>query len=398
MQTKLVPYTFVRSGYFYYTRRVPKDLADDYSSTRIVKSLRTKCFRRAKLQANQTSANLEKYWSHLRLTASEVPEMSKMSIVEMIKDAKQRNKTAQDIPDLKQALAIYLELKGRGRPKSFEAAATRTYGYVVQIAGNKLLDQYTRSDALRFRDWLVKKGLTGSSVTRNLSYIKAIFNFASSEYALDLTNPFSGVYHDRAAGVTKRKPIVLSELHQVQLECRIIDDDLRWLIALISDTGMRLAEGAGLLKEDLFLNAEIPYVRIQKHPWRNLKTAASQRDVPLVGSSLWAAQRLLEAGNNSMYAFPRYNRTDVTAANSASAALNKWLRNYVTKGCTVHSFRHAMRDRLRAIQCPADIADQIGGWATDGVGQGYGSGYPLDVLHKWMAKLVYENGPQSLQK
>ena len=117
-----------------------------------------------------------------------------------------------------------------------------------------------------------------------------------------------------------------------------------------------------------------------------------------MGSSLWAAQRLLEAGNNSMYAFPRYNRTDVTAANSASAALNKWLRNYVTKGCTVHSFRHSMRDRLRAIQCPADIADQIGGWATDGVGQGYGSGYPLDVLHKWMAKLVYENGPQSLQK
>ena len=398
MQTKIVPYTFVRSGYFYYSRRVPKDLADHYSSTRIVKSLRTKCFRRAKLQANQTSANLEKYWSHLRLTSSDVPEMSKMSIVDMIKDAKQRNKTAQDIPDLKQALAIYLELKGRGRPKSFEAAATRTYGYVLQIAGNKLLDQYTRSDALRFRDWLVAKGLTGSSVTRNFSYIKAIFNFASSEYALDVTNPFSGVYHDRAAGVIKRKPIVLPELHQVQSECRMIDDDLRWLIALISDTGMRLAEGAGLLKEDLFLNAEIPYVRIQKHPWRNLKTAASQRNVPLVGSHSGLHRGSWKRTTTACTAFPRYNRTDVTAANSASAALNKWLRNYVTRGCTIHSFRHSMRDRLRAIQCPADIADQLGGWTTDGVGQGYGSGYLLDVLHKWMAKLLYENGPQSLQK
>ena len=50
-----------------------------------------------------------------------------------------------------------------------------------------------------------------------------------------------------------------------------IDDDMRWLVALISDTGMRLAEGAGLLKSDIHLDADIPFVRIQKHPWRNLK-------------------------------------------------------------------------------------------------------------------------------
>ena len=330
--------------------------------------------------------------------SSEVAEMSKLSTVDMKRDAKHQNKTVQDIPDLEKALSIYLDLKGTGRPKSFEAAATRTFGYVVQVAGNKSLDQYTRSDALRFRDWLVDKGLTRSSVTRNFSYIKAIFNFAASEYALEVVNPFSGVYHDRSVGVMKRQPILLPALRRVQSQCRMMDDDLRWLIALISDTGMRLAEGAGLLKQDLILNTEIPYVRIQKHPWRNLKTTASQRDVPLVGSSLWAAQRLMEADNDSIYAFPRYNRTDVTAANSASAALNKWLRSYIPEGCSLHSFRHSMRDRLRAVQCPADIADQIGGWATDGVGQGYGSGYPLNVLHEWTAKAIKENGPQSLHK
>ena len=31
-----------------------------------------------------------------------------------------------------------------------------------------------------------------------------------------------------------------------------------------------------------------------------------------------------------------------------------------------------------------DIVDQIGGWTTAGVGQGYGKGYPLTVLRKWM--------------
>lgn len=291
-------------------------------------------------------------------------------------------------PDLLQALQLYLDLKGKNRPKSFEAAATRTCNYVIDIAGNKPIGSYSRSDALRFWDWLVDRGLSGSSVTRNFSYIKAVFNFAVSEYALDLKNPFIGVYHDRSSGVVKRKPIPMSDILKIQSECRNIDDDLRWLIALLSDTGMRLAEGAGLLKSDIHLDSEIPFIRIQKHTWRPLKTEASVRDVPLVGASLWAAQRLLEEQNDTAFAFPRYNQTSTTAANSASAALNKWVKAYVPQGCTLHSFRHSMRDRLREVQCPADIIDQIGGWATEGVGQSYGLGTPLKITFEWMAKIV----------
>ena len=115
------------------------------------------------------------------------------------------------------------------------------------------MSDYTRQDALQFRDWLVARGLTGSSVTRNFSYLKAVINFALSEYALAVRNPFVGVYHDRSAGVLVRKPIPMEAIRNVQSECRAIDDDIRWLIALISDTGMRLAEGAGLLKQDLWL-------------------------------------------------------------------------------------------------------------------------------------------------
>ena len=68
---------------------------------------------------------------------------------------------------------------------------------------------------------------------------------------MDIRNPFVGIYHDRNAGVLVRKPIPIEAIRNLQSECHAIDDDMRWLIALISDTGMRLAEGAGLLKEDL---------------------------------------------------------------------------------------------------------------------------------------------------
>jgi hypothetical protein len=67
--------------------------------------------------------------------------------------------------------------------------------------------------------------------------------------------------------------------------------------------------------------------------------------------------------------------------------LNKWLHQYVPDNCVTHSFRHSFLDRLRAVECPSDIVDAIGGWRTYGVGHGYGNGYPLDVLCRWMNKL-----------
>ena len=68
---------------------------------------------------------------------------------------------------------------------------------------------------------------------------------------------------------------------------------------------MRLAEAAGLHLEDLHLDEEIPYVDITPHPWRSLKTKGSQRQVPLVGASLWAAQRIKQTAS-SCFAFDRY--------------------------------------------------------------------------------------------
>ena len=88
---------------------------------------------------------------------------------------------------------------------------------------------------------------------------------------------------------------------------------------------------------------------------------------PLIEAYLWDAQRLSESFPDSTYAFPRCNRKTTTNSNSASAALNKWLHQYVPEGYTMHSFRHSMRDRLRAVECPSDVIDEIGGWATKGV-------------------------------
>ena len=76
MQTKSIPYTFSRAGYYYFTRRVPKDLAHHYSRLRIVECLRTTSAKQAKMQAQQANAKLEAYWASLRVARASLPGAS----------------------------------------------------------------------------------------------------------------------------------------------------------------------------------------------------------------------------------------------------------------------------------------------------------------------------------
>ena len=163
------------------------------------------------------------------------------------------------------------------------------------------------------------------------------------------------------------------------------DDDLRWLIAMISDTGMRLAETAGLHVDDIVLG-DVPYVYVKPHSWRSLKTASSERKIPLVGASLWAAKRIKSMSDS--YCFPRYVNGVKCNSNSASAALNKWLKTATKQDVVIHGLRHTFRDRLRAVEAPLDMIDQLGGWSLQSVGQGYGDGYSIEKLSEWMQKIT----------
>lgn len=86
--------------------------------------------------------------------------------------------------------------------------------------------------------------------------------------------------------------------------------------------------------------------------------------------------------------FPRYNDGVSTNSNSASAALSKWLKQQTNPECTMHSFRHSFRDRLRAVECPIELTDALGGWSADGIGAAYGQGYSLQLKQKWLSAIV----------
>ena len=383
LATKSNSYTFQKDGVGYFSRRVPADLRRHYRTGRIAYSLRTKSVRDGRVRAMSDASKLDRHLHILRISSEDLP--GKHLLVDAVNEP--LAEASNYDYSLKAAVAVYMRLKGNDRPPTFEAAVRRSCGYLIDCCGMKDLSKYKRSDATKFRDYLFDKGLNGASVARIFGTVRAVINLALSEFGLSIGNPFSNVYFDRSAGVKKRLPVKPEDIKRVQEECYKDDDEKRWLVALIADTGMRLAEATGLLRSDFIEQDGILCVNVRPQPWRSLKTSSSERLIPLVGSAKWAVERILEQPDGSEFAFPNYNDGLRTNANSASAALNKWLKSKIGRGYTIHSFRHSMRDRLRAVECPSEIINQIGGWLTQGVGNSYGNVYPEALLLKWLCRI-----------
>jgi integrase len=350
---------------------VPKELQPKVGRQRIMVSLKTKSPAKANSLGQLVTQKLDEEWLLLRLGKQlGLTPGSKQNLA----------------PTLSKTLDRYLELRGKDRPRNFHQTAHRNTKLVINMFGDKPLNEYSSIEAGRLRDRLIERKLSPMSVRRAFTCIKAIFNFGFAEYGLDCANPFARI-HMPEAKHKKRLPIPTVTIREIQSACFEIDDDLRWLVALISDTGMRLSEAAGLAMNDICLDHEGPHINLRPNPWRRLKTQQSERQIPLVGAALWAADRIITEVEGQR-CFPRYTNAEGCNGNSASAALNKWLKAKFSSETLVHGFRHAFRDRLRAVNCPTEMIDQLGGWSANNVGGRYGAGFDMEILKFTMDKII----------
>jgi integrase len=287
-------------------------------------------------------------------------------------------------PLLSEALEIYLMEHRRGSDEEFRRIAMREVNNAVSVLGDKPVTDITRDDAKRYRDHLVSRMKT-ASVRRRMNTVSAVINRAIVEKGLVYKNPFAklsiqGLHEDSV----ERPPFTNDELETIAFQCTILNDDIRHIVGLMIDLGCRIAEAVGLKIADIDLTADTPFVHFKRHQGRSLKTDNSERKVPLVGMSLWAARQAIAASkdHNSEYLFPRYFDAALgkVKGTHASNTVNKWLRSITGTEKTSHSFRHSMRDRLRDAGVAQEMQEVIGGWASRTVGQQYGAGYKLKLL------------------
>ena len=341
-----------KDGSFQYRRRIPEAFRLRYGGKRFfVRSLRRDESRLADL-ASLITAKLDAVWLRLKSNPSDqtgADENLRTIVIEPTSSAASKalvsissvNRLKSSVtglgmdtipcPTMSEALALYLAMHSQGLNRKFAADNTRAVSALIDRVGDLRLSMYCRSDAEDVRDRALRTQSSGT-VRRRLRMICAIVNRAIKEKQLQILNPFEGLgIAGEGEDGSKRIPFTGEELGIISAACRNLDDDIRQIIALQMDTGCRVAEVVGLRVEDVVLDQPIPHVRIR--PWgkvRTLKTAASERDVPLVGTALWAAGRAVvarkKAANGGSWLFPRYASEREVKATHASNTLNKWLR------------------------------------------------------------------------
>jgi len=162
-----------------------------------------------------------------------------------------------------------------------------------------------------------------------------------------------------------------------------MNDEERAAVHVMINTGARPSEIINLRRDRIILDAEIPHIQVRPDD-RVLKTEWSYRDIPLVGVALEAMRRFPDG-------FPRYyDRGDVF-----SATVNKYLEDHKLKESerhTLYSLRHGFKDRLREVETPDELKDELMGHDTKK--PKYGDGHGLRLKLKYVSAIALSPGMQ----
>ena len=364
-----IPYTICRSGTYYYNRRVPIHAVISYGH--LIRQALSKDPQKAEALSKRLSNVLEGAWSA-------TIDASPLNISNIIKSFQPRRVALSEIA------AEYLALKQIDQTPPRVALST-----FLSLAGDRDVSEYTRQDAKLFVHHLEMKGNKTATIRRRINSLSAIINYGYSELELDKRNPFTRLFiQNEGADVFKRRTFTNDQLKWGYDKALSSGSTIKLFMPLLGETGCRLAEIVGLRLEDINLDSDL--IHIRPNSARRLKNRTSERMVPLVGYAKLAIEQALTQADDE-WLFPQYLKVGHCYATHASNAVNKWLKKDF--GGLAHCLRHTFRDRLRAIECPTDVIDQIGGWRlASSIGTNYGHGYSRLQVGRWLRLVLIPLG------
>ncbi|MGH1352131.1 MAG: DUF6538 domain-containing protein [Methyloligellaceae bacterium] len=423
-------YLELNGSYWYYRRRVPKDLTTLDSRKHIRRSTKQKDYARAVSVAERIHEETEKYWNALLLGNDDNSEvnyfaaikhaqmlkvqyqpmgnLSKAPINEIIKRLEllesmnlAESKPARAAilggagePDIKisdlfekfeELVRTELRKKAPDQLRKWKNPKLKAIKNFINVVGDKPVTEVSRNDVLSFRAWwadrIENENMDPGTANKDIGIMNRMYREVSDKLGLGLEQPFAGM---RLQG-EKHNPRVayLPEFVQTKiLKAGALDglnNIAQAVVRIVAYTGMRPSEIVNLDKDDIHLDTAIPYVSINPTV-RSLKTDHSKRDIPLISQTLEIFRELPKEY------FKRYQHK----SDSLSATVNKFLENAglrPTPGHTLYSLRHTFQDLLTAIECPDRVQAELMGHKFHR--PRYGSGASLEQKAGWLGKIAY---------
>lgn len=258
----------------------------------------------------------------------------------------------------------------------------------TDLIGDKGLPEITRDDALKFREWWIDERIgrdvgTANTANKNLMALRKIFRVVNDTHRLGLENPFHGLSIG-GGQVQTRVSLTREWIEKAMFKAGTLSGlnaEARGVILAMADTGARVNEITGLEEADIVLDAPVPHILIRPNSTRSLKTAHSDRTIPLVGVALAAMK-------DNPRGFPRYAGKNA----SASATINKYLREneLLPEGASLYGLRHGFQDRLIEIEAPERIQADVMGHKT--LRPKYGKGPSLSQMQEWLQRTALSPG------
>lgn len=156
-----------------------------------------------------------------------------------------------------------------------------------------------------------------------------------------------------------------------------LNEQAKWALYVIAETGVGLSEQVGVLPEDIILNAEIPHILIRVRQQNGLKTKYRKRIIPLIGYAL-----------DAFKACPNGFINYADNPDGLSTTLNKYLREnglLPTEHHSVYSLRHSFQDRLLAVNAPDRVQADLMGHKFNR--PSYGDGSSLKHKLEWLMNI-----------
>lgn len=252
----------------------------------------------------------------------------------------------------------------------------------ISVVGDIPIEDITADDMLDFRDWWIARVEGGkvkpASANKDFIHLSSVLKTVNQMKRLSLNIPTDGLAL-KAGPQVHRLPFSEKWIRERLLaegSLSGLNDQARCVVLTMVNTGARPSEITGLLPHLIDLEANIPHIKIRAEG-RTVKTAYSERDIPLAGVSL-------EAMRECRSGFPRY-----PDAAALSALVNQYLRaNSLaeTSRHTLYGLRHSFEDRLLAKNVPDRLAADLMGHKT--VRERYGAGASLAQKFQIVQKIA----------
>lgn len=297
-----------------------------------------------------------------------------------VSDDRSGLRVSQMIEEVERINATTLAQKSPAQRKRWKDHRQTNLDLLLRIIGSdplvaELSTKHTHPFRQHFQSRVLNNEIEINSANRAMNTVAGLYSVIANFYQYEVKNPFTGT---RILGGQdgKRVPFDPAFIQSHILREGFFDEvnpEARRLIYLTVETGLRLSEACGLTEEDIHLDRDFPYVKITRRG-RTTKTLSSVREIPLVGVSL-LAMRAQPKG------FPRYR----DKADTASALIYKALkaRDCLLEGQSLYSLRHSLSDRLRAVEAPRDVIEDIMGHTHM-----YGDGSSLEHKRKYLQKIA----------